>query len=82
MIKILFFAALREQLGCAEVELVHTKAKTLADVRNQVLDLHPEWREYLANEKLLAAVNHILVRLDHVVNEGDEVAFFPPVTGG
>ena len=34
------------------------------------------------DESILAAVNHDYVERDHALSDGDEVAFFPPVTGG
>ncbi|MFR0479428.1 molybdopterin synthase sulfur carrier subunit, partial [Escherichia coli] len=40
------------------------------------------WALALEDGKLLAAVNQTLVSFDHSLTDGDEVAFFPPVTGG
>ena len=40
------------------------------------------WALALEDGKLLAAVNQTLVSFDHPLTDGDEVAFFPPVTGG
>jgi molybdopterin synthase sulfur carrier subunit len=40
------------------------------------------WALALEEGKLLAAVNQTLVSFEHPVVDGDEVAFFPPVTGG
>jgi molybdopterin synthase sulfur carrier subunit len=40
------------------------------------------WALALESGKLLAAVNQTLVAFDHPLRDGDEVAFFPPVTGG
>ncbi|MFT6207270.1 MAG: molybdopterin converting factor small subunit, partial [Colwellia sp.] len=41
-----------------------------------------DWQHYLTNNSLLCAVNHQMVNNDFLVKAGDEVAFFPPVTGG
>ncbi|MFV2384055.1 molybdopterin synthase sulfur carrier subunit, partial [Escherichia coli] len=40
------------------------------------------WALALEDGNLLAAVNQTLVRRDRALTDGDEVAFFPPVTGG
>ncbi|HOY23759.1 MAG TPA: MoaD/ThiS family protein, partial [Cellvibrio sp.] len=46
------------------------------------IELHPTWLEFLASDKLLFSVNQTLVKASHPIQDGDEVAFFPPVTGG
>jgi molybdopterin synthase sulfur carrier subunit len=43
---------------------------------------HPHWEQFLSNSKLLVAVNHQYAKADVALKTGDEVAFFPPVTGG
>ena len=71
-----YFASLREELGApgAEIEA------------EQGLDVCLVWRRATGREalpaNLLAAVNHEYADGDHPVRDGDEVAFFPPVTGG
>jgi len=44
--------------------------------------LHTEWESYLSNRTLLCAINQDMAELEDSVKAGDEVAFFPPVTGG
>ena len=82
MIKIVFFAALREQLDCSELSLSSDNVKTVADIKAQLASKDILWRQRFENESLLSAVNHDMVDGDKVVKAGDEVAFFPPVTGG
>lgn len=82
MIKVLFFARLREQLECAELELAAADVVDLTGLRSRLLELHPHWYEFLRNEQILMALNQTLIKGNAVVNDGDEVAFFPPVTGG
>ncbi|MDQ2077151.1 molybdopterin converting factor subunit 1 [Marinimicrobium sp. ABcell2] len=82
MITVLFFAQLRDQLGCESVSVNAEGIRNLAELRAHLLEEHPDWQPYLGLESLLLAVNQTLVKLDHVVNSGDEVAFMPPVTGG
>lgn len=82
MINIVFFAALREQLDCAELSLPSDQVKTVADIKKCLSDRSPVWQSTFNNASLLSAVNHDMVSDEHLVNSGDEVAFFPPVTGG
>jgi molybdopterin synthase sulfur carrier subunit len=81
MIKVLFFAQLREQLGCDQLELP-ADAKTLAELREQLCQSQPAWCEPLSRPSVLMAVNQRLAKSSHPLADGDEVAFFPPVTGG
>ena len=82
-VKVLFFARLREQLGSAgeEVELA-SGVTTVAQLRAQLTARSTEWRESLENRNLRIAVNQDMAQSDTVLKAGDEVAFFPPVTGG
>lgn len=80
-VKILYFASLKEALGLAgeSVELPAGVA-TVAALRNWLVT---QGREKLASaQNLRCAVNQELAGLDAPVCEGDEIAFFPPVTGG
>ncbi|WP_058913879.1 molybdopterin synthase sulfur carrier subunit [Entomohabitans teleogrylli] len=81
MIKVLFFAQVRELVGCDELQI----EQPVADVEalRQLLEQRGDrWALALEPGKLLAAVNQTLVAFDHPLSAGDEVAFFPPVTGG
>ena len=82
MINIVFFAALREQLGCAELSIADDGIQTVADIKQLLTAKSEEWQQVFNNTSLLSAVNHDMVPDNHGVKSGDEVAFFPPVTGG
>lgn len=81
MIKVLFFAQTRELVGVdsVTVEAVQITAEAL---RQQLCDKGDQWAKALQSGKLLVAVNQDMVKMDTVLKAGDEVAFFPPVTGG
>lgn len=82
MIKVNFFAALREELNCNETQLETNNPVTVEQARLLLIELNPSWSRSLSNNSLLSAVNHELVADDFIVNPNDELAFFPPVTGG
>lgn len=75
-IKVRYFASLREKLGRVEETLSPDGLATVADVWRCVGDGEP-WPD-----RLLCAVNMVYAEPATPVHEGDEVAFFPPVTGG
>lgn len=82
MIKVVFFAALREQLNCSELSLNSNDFITVADIKQHLASKDAQWQQVFANNALLSAVNHDMVSNQQTVKSGDEVAFFPPVTGG
>jgi len=80
-VKILYFASLKEALGMGgeSVELP-AGVTTVGTLRDWLVT---QGREKLASAKnLRCAVNQDMAGLDAPVREGDEIAFFPPVTGG
>lgn len=82
MIQVLFFARLRDQLGCDSLTLEAVDGDSVTNVRERLVAEHPDWREPLSASGVLFAVNQSLVKSGHPVSDGDEVAFMPPVTGG
>ena len=82
MIKVLFFAQVRELVGTDALTLDASEAATVEAVRRQLIARGDRWALALEEGKLLAAVNQTLTTFDHPLVAGDEVAFFPPVTGG
>jgi Molybdopterin converting factor, small subunit len=75
-IKVRYFASLKELVGRGEDVLIADEAQTVASIWRH---LNPQ---LAMPEAALAAVNMEYVGLDALVNDGDELAFFPPVTGG
>lgn len=82
MINVLFFAQVRELVGTDTLTLDASELPTVEAVRQQLVARGDRWTLALEEGKLLAAINQTLTSFDHPVAGGDEVAFFPPVTGG
>ena len=84
MIEVLFFARIREQLGVGSMAVEYsTSVQTLADLQQQLIAQGGEsWETVLGAENVLRAVNQEAAALNQLLADGDEVAFFPPVTGG
>jgi molybdopterin synthase sulfur carrier subunit len=77
-IRVLFFASLRDAAGTAEKQMNISNGTTVAELWQQIsadFELLPD--------RVLCAVNQEYVDTDYLlVEDDDEVAFFPPVTGG
>ena len=84
MIRVKYFARLSEALGLKSEELAHSEQINSAeDIINTLIARGETWaREFSGDNKILVAVNQEMSERDAAVNDGDEVAFFPPVTGG
>lgn len=81
MIKVLFFAQVRELVGVDSLEL-NCDYTTINDLRKALIEKGDRWALALEDGKLLSAVNQSFVQGSYLINDGDEIAFFPPVTGG
>lgn len=83
-LKLRYFASLREQLGVGSEELtVPADVVTVAALRAHLMTRNANWTVALAPQKALrVAVNLDMAQADTRLRPGDEVAFFPPVTGG
>ena len=79
-----FFASLREALGIAqETIVVPDSVKTIAELRVFLIQRGDVWSQVLAEGRALrCAQNQEMVDANTTLQEGAEVAFFPPVTGG
>jgi molybdopterin synthase sulfur carrier subunit len=77
-----YFASLREALGTGR-ETVTTHAPTAAALRQELAGRGGGYAEALAEGRAVrAAINQSMAADDQALADGDEVAFFPPVTGG
>ena len=83
-VKVLFFAGLREQLGTPGEELeLPSGVTTLAGLRSHLMQRGGAWQNVFADKRLVrVALNQDMAQPVAALKPGDEVAFFPPVTGG
>ncbi|MBN2864413.1 MAG: molybdopterin converting factor subunit 1 [Thiotrichales bacterium] len=82
MIQVFYFASFREMLGQAQ-ESLPAEHSTIQCLLEALANRGEHWRQALLdNHNLQIAVNHDIACRNAVIKAGDEVAFFPPVTGG
>ena len=77
--KILYFASLKENLKTNHDVMNFDSPVTISLIKQKLIKKHGE--EHFPNN-ILSAVNHEIATTDKIVTKEDEVAFFPPVTGG
>ncbi len=84
MIEIKYFARLSESLGIKSEQLDYNEQiKTAADIIERLMARGDVWAdEFSGDNSILLAVNQEMCERDTAIKDGDEVAFFPPVTGG
>ena len=83
MMNILFFASLREKLNTDQENWTNMhNVKTTKDLLNNLQERGEPWLGALNNPNLIISVNQEISDLKTLLKLGDEVAFFPPVTGG
>ena len=83
-VRILYFASIREKLGRDSEEIdLPAGVASIAALRTHLRARGGAWAEALADTRLLrTAVNQDMAQAAASIKAGDEVAFFPPVTGG
>ena len=82
--KLLYFAWLRARIGCAEEEIdLPPGVKDVSSLLDWLRSRGSGYAEAVRDLSVVrVAVNQNYVGLEHPVREGDEIAVFPPVTGG
>jgi molybdopterin synthase sulfur carrier subunit len=83
-IKLLYFAKLREVLGIDREEIdIKSDIKTLAELITFLKLRGHQWQTIFdKSPSIRMAINQELVEINHAINANDEIAFFPPITGG
>lgn len=83
MLNILYFASLRESVGLSQESLPVPASGTVAGLIDTLRAREGKWADALAaGKRWRVAVNQEMAGLDTPVKSGDEIAIFPPVTGG
>lgn len=77
-----FFARLREQLGTDSLAVPISGQTTVAEVLNTLAARGGVWQELVEDNRVMIAVNQAMAKTSTPLSPQDEVAFFPPVTGG
>lgn len=83
MATVIFFASIRDDLGTNQMSVDIESGTRVSALINALATMNgPEWGAILKAENIKIAVNQELITSDIELNAQDEVAFFPPVTGG
>ena len=77
--KILYFASLKENLNTSDEDLDFKSPVKISTIKKELIQ---KYGEHHFPKNILCSVNQEIASEDTLVNELDEVAFFPPVTGG
>jgi molybdopterin converting factor subunit 1 len=82
MVSVRLFAGFKEKLNRERVEISVPPNTTLDEFIKRLGDKFPELADVLRGSRATIAVNHEVVEMDYVIKEDDEIALFPPVSGG
>lgn len=84
MLNILYFASLREALETAQEALeLNDQIKHVGDLKQFLIARGGQWQQaFTQDQALLVSVNQQMANDATLVKDQDEIAFFPPVTGG
>ena len=80
IVKILFFASLKDVTGESDFDLELEENATVKSLRVKITSMYPKLEPILNSVKI--AINQEFVESDSVLKNGDELAFLPPVSGG
>lgn len=82
MARILYFARLGETLQCASEELPLQSMQSVSELVDHLRSRGEPWRSEFDSGRVLVAVNQEMGDFGSAISDADEIAFFPPVTGG
>ena len=81
-IQVKFFASLKESLGVSQTNLTVPVESTVDMLLRKIQDTYGKDNQLIDISSLRVAVNQQMVEFDRVIREDDEIAIFPPITGG
>ena len=82
MVSIRFFAGFREKIGAEKIEISLSAETTLKEFIAWLESDYPEISALIEKNKATIAVNHEIADMDQTISDSDEIALFPPVSGG
>ena len=82
MLQLKYFASLRDQLNAHDEAIAWDSYHTVAELKAELHKRGESWRQLLSGNNVLVAVNQEMAFDSTAIKDGDEIAFFPPVTGG
>jgi len=82
MATILYFARLGEQLKTSSEQISLNDMSTVRQLVDHLQSRGKPWSSEFENGRVLVAINQEMSGFDSAIEESDEIAFFPPVTGG
>lgn len=82
MVTVKFFASFREKVGKSEIKLSTSREATLENVIEALEKKIPGLKKLIAEGNAVVTLNEEIAAKDALVKEGDEIAIFPPVSGG
>ena len=83
MLNILYFASLRERLDCSNEQLSFSESvNSITSLKQTLASRGNAWEETFTKYSYLVSINQEMVNNNQSINDGDEIAFFPQVTGG
>lgn len=83
MVSVLFFAKVREDLDCRQLQWPLADSCSIVQLKQQLIEQQGgRWQSVLNASNIICALNQQVVDEQHMVHDGDELAFYPPVTGG
>lgn len=81
-VEVKLFASLREAVGIDSQVIDSDDINTVESLLDSFASQSSEFKQYYKNHPVLVAVNKVMVEHSHPIQSNDEVALFPPVTGG
>lgn len=82
MLRVLFFAKIKEDIGFNYFDLKVDLPTSASIIRHSLSSNFPENKNLFSEKNSIVAINQEISNSEKIIKKGDEVAFFPPVTGG